>query len=45
VASFTASNQVSQSMKNQTQKTKKVAGHHTTHASDSKLDENGNPVL
>jgi len=45
VASFTASNQVSQSMKNQTQKTKKVAGHHTTHASDSKLDEEGNPVL
>ncbi len=45
VASFTASNQVSQSMKNQKPKTKKVAGHHTTHISDSKLDEEGNPVL
>jgi regulator of protease activity HflC (stomatin/prohibitin superfamily) len=45
VASFTASNQVSESMKNKKQKVQKVSGHHMTHQSDTKLDEKGNPIL
>ncbi len=43
VASFTASNQVSESMKKAKAK-KPNSGHHITHQSDSKLDENGNPI-
>jgi regulator of protease activity HflC (stomatin/prohibitin superfamily) len=45
VASFTASNQVSESMKKSSKKLKPNSGHHITHQSDSKLDEEGNPVL
>ncbi len=44
VASFTASNQVSESMKKAKVK-KPNSGHHITHQSDSKLDGEGNPIL
>ncbi len=44
VASFTASNQVSESMKKAKAK-KTTSGHHITHQSDSKLDEDGKPIL
>jgi regulator of protease activity HflC (stomatin/prohibitin superfamily) len=45
VASFTASHQVSESMKKTQKKDKPNSGHHITHQSDSKLDEEGNPIL
>ena len=45
VASFSASNQVSESMKRTTKKSKENSGHHITHASDTKLDDKGNPIV
>ncbi len=46
VASFSASNQVGEMMKLKNKDIKvKKSGHHTTHASDVSVDENGNPKV
>jgi len=46
VASFSASNQVGEMMKLKNKDIKvKKSGHHTTHASDVEVDENGNPKV
>jgi regulator of protease activity HflC (stomatin/prohibitin superfamily) len=44
VASFSATHQVGEMMKNKKPKNLK-SGHHTTHASDVEVDENGNPKV
>jgi regulator of protease activity HflC (stomatin/prohibitin superfamily) len=45
VASFSASQQVGEMMKKGSKSKNLKSGHHTTHASDSKLDEEGNPIV